>query len=95
MLYVVDVREILVDPEILDKIAAKHTMSFAEAEQVVSSDEAHWQRGRDGTYVVSGQTHGGRYCLVVIVPDADESGLWWIVTARQMTDTERRTYRGK
>jgi len=93
--YNVDVREILIDPEILDKIATKHAMSLSEAGQVVSSDQARWRRGRDETYVVSGQTDGGRYCLVVLAPDADEPGLWWVVTARQMTDTERRTYRGR
>ena len=52
-MYNVDVGEILIDPEILDKIAAKHAMSLSEAGQVVSSDQARWRRGRDETHVVS------------------------------------------
>ena len=35
-----------------------------------------------------GQTHAGRYLLVVLAG----SGRWYVVTARTMTDPERRLY---
>jgi hypothetical protein len=48
--------------------------------------------GRDGTTLVYGQTYAGRYLLVVAV---DEDGQAFVVTARDMTDAEKKTFRRK
>ena len=49
--------------------------------------------GRDGTTVLFGQTHAGRHLLVVLAGSGD--GRWYVVTARTMTDPERRVYNKK
>ena len=46
----------------------------------------------DGTTLVYGQTHAGRHLLVVAV---DEGGQAFVVTARDMTDAEKKTFRRK
>jgi hypothetical protein len=40
-----------------------------------------------------GQTHAGRYLLVVLSGSGD--GRWYVVITRSMTDSERRVYRRK
>ena len=50
--------------------------------------------GRDGTTVLFGQTHAGRYLLVVLAWSGAD-GRWYVVTARTMTDPERRVYNKK
>jgi hypothetical protein len=47
----------------------------------------------DGTTLLFGQTHTGHYLLVVLSGSGD--GRWYVVTARSMTDSERRVYRRK
>ena len=79
-----------VDDYILDKIESKHHISMVEIEESCLADERHIRRGREGLYKVFSQTSSGRYILVVL---ADLGiGNWKIVTARQMTDSERRLY---
>lgn len=48
--------------------------------------------GREGTTLVYGQTYAGRCLLVVAL---DEGGVAFIVTARDMTDAEKKTFRRK
>jgi uncharacterized DUF497 family protein len=49
--------------------------------------------GRDGTTLLFGQSHAGRYLPVVFA--ASGGGRWHVVTARDMTDSERRIYKKK
>jgi hypothetical protein len=49
--------------------------------------------GRDGTTLLFGQTHAGRYLLVVLARSGD--GRWYVLTARSMTDSERRIFKKK
>ena len=51
----------------------------------------HVRRARQGLYKVFSQTEAGRYLLVVLVDLS--GGVWRVVTAREMTDQERRLYR--
>ena len=44
------------------------------------------------TILVYGRTYAGRYLLVVAI---DENGAAFIVTARDMTDAEKKTFRRK
>ncbi len=76
---------------IVDKIATRHGVAFHEAEQACYSEERHVRRGREGLYKVFGPSEEGRYLLVVLADQG--SGVWRIVTARDMTGQERRLYR--
>ena len=79
-----------IDDHILDKIESKHGLSFAEVEEACLSETCHVRRSREGLYKLFGQTAAGRYILVVLVNLG--RGIWKIVTAREMTDSERRLY---
>ena len=79
-----------IDDPILDKIELKHSVSFNEVEEACLSDRRHIRRGKEGLYKIFSQTVAGRYVLVVLVNLGEVS--WKIVTAREMTDSERRLY---
>jgi len=48
--------------------------------------------GRDGTTLVYGRTHAGRYLLVVAIAAGEEA---FVITARDMTEAEKKTFRRK
>ena len=79
-----------IDDHILEKIESKHHVSFTEVEEACLSDQRHIRRGKEGFYKVFSQTGAGRYILVVLVNLG--KGNWRIVTAREMTNSERRLY---
>ena len=79
-----------IDDHILEKIESRHHISITEVEEACLSDRRHVRRGREGLYKLFGQTEAGRYVLVVLVNLG--GGGWKIVTAREMTETERRLY---
>ena len=79
-----------IDDHILDKIESKHSISFQEVEEACVSGKRHVRRGREGLYKLFSQTAAGRYVLVVLANLG--RGSWKIVTARQMTDNEKRLY---
>ena len=79
-----------IDDHIPDKIESKHGVSLKEDEQACLSDKRHVRRSREGLYKVFSQTEAGRYVLVVLANLGKDT--WKIVTARQMTDNERRLY---
>lgn len=79
-----------IDDHILDKIESKHGISLVEVEEACLSEKRHVRRSREGLYKFFGQTLAGRYMLAVLVHL--ERGNWRIVTAREMTDNERRLY---
>ena len=80
-----------VDDYILDKIESRHGVPFHEVEQACYSLHRHVRRGRTGLYKVFSQTEAGRHLLVVLAERG--GGVWRVVTAREMTDQERRLYR--
>jgi uncharacterized DUF497 family protein len=80
-----------VDDHILDKIESAHGVALDEVEGACHSPHRHIRRGRMGLYKLFSQTEAGRHLLVVL---ADQSaGIWRVVTAREMSDQERRLYR--
>jgi hypothetical protein len=79
-----------IDDHILDKIESKHGVSLEEVEEACLSEARHVRRSREGLYKLFGQTTAGRYILMVLVNL--ERGLWKVVTAREMTDSEKRLY---
>ena len=80
-----------ISDEVLDKIETKHRVSFEEVEEACYSDERHVRRGREGLYEVWSRTEAGRYLLVVLAPRG--SGVFVVVTAREMDLGEQRSYR--
>ena len=79
-----------IDDHIMDKIESKHRVSFEEVEETCLSETHHIRRSKEGLYKLFGQTAAGCYILVVLVNLG--RGVWKIVTAREMTDSERRLY---
>lgn len=80
-----------IDEYVLDKIETKHSITFQEAEEACLSDARHIRKSRDELYKVFSQTNSGRYILVVLVHL--DGGIWKIVTARDMTGSERQLYK--
>jgi uncharacterized DUF497 family protein len=71
---------------------AAHGVSLSEVREAIL-ERPYWTApGRNGTRLVYGQTYRGRYLLVVAVAEGDEA---FIVTARDMTEVERKTFRRK
>ena len=87
MLYI---ESLQIDDHVLDKIETKHHISFAEVEEACLFRGRHVRRGREGLYKVFSRTVAGRYILVVLAYLG--RGNWRVVTARDMTDKERRLY---
>jgi len=80
-----------VDDHILDKIESKHSITLNEVEETCLSDKRHVRKGKEGLYKLFSQTDAGRYILVVLLNLGDSN--WKVVTAREMTDSERQLYK--
>ncbi len=80
-----------IDDNILDKIESRHGVPFHEVEEACYSQHRHVRRGRQGLCKIFSQTEAGRHLLVVLTDVG--GGVWRVVTAREMTDQERRLYR--
>jgi hypothetical protein len=87
---VLQIESLEIDDHILEKIESKHHVSFVEVEEACLSDQRHIRRGKEGFYKVFSQTSAGRYILVVLANLG--KGNWRVVTAREMTESERRLY---
>lgn len=83
-------RGIVWTPEILDKVQGKHGLQPEEVNQVCLDPASHLRKARDGRYAVLGRTEAGRYVLVIGAYVG--KGTLRIVTARDMTDSERDLY---
>jgi uncharacterized protein len=71
---------------------ARHGIAPEEVEQTTERP-FYTMPGRDGTTLLLGQAHSGRYLLVVLSGSGD--GHWPVVTARAMTEAERRVFKKK
>ena len=69
---------------------ARHSVSPEEAFEVVRN-KPFVTRGRGNTFRVIGQTNGGRYWTLYVAPRS--GGFFYVVTARDATDNERRVFR--
>ena len=76
------------DDDTVDHIA-RHGVSPDEAEAVCRRRPVAL-RARYGRYLLLGQTEAGRYLTLVVTPLGDARGK--LITARMMTDVERRFY---
>ena len=72
---------------------ARHGVMPEEVEQAVNSRPRYEARGREDSTLLYCATEDGRALLVVLAEAVD--GRWYVATARDMTDTERRAFRRK
>ena len=85
------IESIEIDDNILDKIESKHGISLDEVEESCLSEARHVRRSKEGLFKFFSKTQTGRYVLVVLINLG--SGVWKVVTAREMTDSEKRLYK--
>jgi hypothetical protein len=64
-----------------------------EVEEVLFTQPRWIAKGRHDKTLVHGRTAAGRLLLVVAVNE--EAGVAFVVTAREMTEQVKRTFRGK
>ena len=87
------VGDLVISDAVREKLAVKHALSFEEVEEVCLYAPAAsqlWRAGREGSALLYGRTFSGRYLVVVLSPKGE--GVWRVVTARDMTEHERRGY---
>lgn len=87
------VRELMWTEENEEHIWSRHEVVPDEVEQVVNTRPRWVSTGRANTELVYGTTGAGRYLLVVLGGAGD--GRDYVITARDMDETERRTFRRK
>jgi uncharacterized DUF497 family protein len=73
---------------------SRHAVSPEEVEEVLfnDSDSPRIMRGKENRYLVYGKTNAGRFLLVVLIIANRKTR---IITARDMTDREKKFYRRK
>lgn len=84
------IRKLIWDEWNIDHIA-KHTVEPEEVEEVCKSKNL-FERGRDRTYQMTGQTETGRYLTIILVPRTNG---FYPVTARDASDTEKKRFKKK
>ena len=72
---------------------ARHNVTPSEVEEIVNSRPRWEHPGVEDSTLVYGRTDAGRHLLVVLVESVD--GRWYVATARDLTETEMRTFRRK
>lgn len=70
---------------------ARHKVEPYEVEEVIFDDDPTFEKSRNETYVSNGTTLAGRHLIVVMKPF--QKSEWRIVTAREMTISEKFKYR--
>jgi len=81
------------DDDTADHIT-RHAVSPEEVEEVLfnDSDSPRILRGKENRYLAYGKTNAGRFLLVVLIIANRKTR---IITARDMTDREKKFYRRK
>jgi len=84
--------------DIVDKLLAKHGVSKEEVEEVFLDlpafrfvEKGHWSK--ENVYAALGQTGAGRYLVAFFILKTGGQAL--ILSARNMTETERKRYEKK
>ncbi|MFT3900939.1 MAG: hypothetical protein QM728_11945 [Gordonia sp. (in: high G+C Gram-positive bacteria)] len=77
---------------------ARHGVAPSEVEEALFEAPRYIATAPDGAQIVFGQTYAGRYLVIVVAdaldPTADH-GDCFVVTAREQTEREKRTFRRK
>lgn len=93
-----NIDDLIITAEILDKLIWKHNVTESEIRQVFLDMPKYRfiEKGRykgEHLYLALGVTDSGRYLSVYFIYKKDKNAL--IVTARDMTEKERRRYAKK
>lgn len=72
---------------------ARHNVTLDEVREAVLEHPFWAALGRDNAVLIYGRTHSGRYLLVVASDDGSRDA--FIVTARDMTSAEKKTFHKK
>ena len=92
------ISSIILLEELIEKIGAKHQVGLEEVREVLNSSshfrfvEKGHRRG-ENVYAALGQTDSGRYLIIFFVYKKGNQAL--ILSARDMTDSERKRYEKK
>ncbi|OGQ00215.1 MAG: hypothetical protein A2Z51_05350 [Deltaproteobacteria bacterium RBG_19FT_COMBO_52_11] len=92
------ISSIILLEEIVEKISAKHHVGLDEVREVLNT-ASHFRfiekghRRGENVYAALGQTDSGRYLIIFFVHKKGNQAL--ILTARDMTDAERKRYEKK
>jgi uncharacterized protein len=84
--------------EIVEKIARKHRVTQDEAREILTGP-SHFRfvekghRTGENVYAAMGQTDSGRYLVVFFIRKSTQEAL--VVSARDMTNSERKRYEKK
>jgi hypothetical protein len=71
---------------------ARHGVTLDEVREAILERPYYQTKGRDDTALIYGRTYAGRYLVVVVVDDQGEA---FVVTARDMTPGEKKTFHRK
>jgi len=72
-----------------EKVIRKHRLDPEEVEDSLFERGVRFERGRSGRYLLWSQSPAGEYILAVFEYD---KGRATVITARRMTDAERRRF---
>jgi uncharacterized DUF497 family protein len=93
-----EIIDLIIIPEILDKLIWKHNVTETEVRQVFLNEPRYRfiEKGRykgEHLYLALGTTDSGRYLAVYFIYKKNKKTL--IITARDMTEKERKRYAKK
>jgi uncharacterized DUF497 family protein len=84
--------ELLWDEETIEHIWERHHLTIEEVDEAFHDPEALIHHtGKYGRQVVYGRTEAGKYLTIIVEFESRQSA--WLVTARLMTDLEKRQYK--
>lgn len=93
-----EIIDLIIIPEILDKLIWKHNVTEKEVRQVFLNEPRYRfiEKGRykgEHLYIALGTTDSGRYLAVYFIYKKNKKAL--IITARDMMEKERKRYAKK
>lgn len=93
-----EIKDLIITPEILDKLIWKHNVTETEVRQVFRDMPKYRfiEKGKfegEHMYLTLGITDAGRYLSIFFIYKKNKNAL--MVTARDMTDKERKRYAKK
>jgi uncharacterized DUF497 family protein len=83
--------ELLWDDETIEHIWERHHLGIEEVDEAFYDSNALIHTGKYGRQVIYGQMEGGRYLIIIVEPRNRRTA--WLITARDMTDSEKQRYR--
>lgn len=83
--------ELLWDDDTIEHIWERHHLSIWEVDEAFHDLEALIHTGKYHRQVVYGKTGGGRYLTIIVEPMSRKEA--WLITARDMTDLEKKRYK--